>query len=82
MNKPLLTNMINLEQQKEVVAKKALHFVGNLLEQKKIKIADSLNLIQFLSTGIEGAATEEDLKKLQADVKMVYSILPEFEPGI
>jgi len=74
--------MISLEQQKEIVAKKTLHFVGNLLEQKKIKIADSLNLLRFLSTGIEGAATEEDLKKLQVDVKMVYSNLPEFKPGL
>jgi hypothetical protein len=74
--------MSNLEEKQETVAKKALRYTADLLEQNKISIKDSLGLIRFLSSGVEGAETEEDLKKLKADVKMIYASLPEFEPGL
>lgn len=74
--------MNNLDEQKETVAKKALHYVADLLGQKRISMKDSLNMVRFLSAGVEGAETEEDLKKLKPDLKMVYNNLPEFDPGL
>jgi len=73
---------MTLDEQKEIVAQKACYFVAEQLEGKKIKVTDSFRLMGFLSSGIEGADSEADLKKLAEEMKQVYASLSAFDPGI
>ena len=73
---------MTLDEQKEVVAKQSCLFVADQLESKKLNIADSMKLLNFLVSGFEGAGSEEDLKKLPGEVKQLYPTLPSFALGI
>lgn len=73
---------MELDEQREKVARNAVNYLASLLENKTIGLQEFFILSEFLKTGIEGARTKSDLKRLKQDVKKVYPNLPVFDPGI
>ena len=64
--------MINLEEQKEKVAKQSCLYVADLIEGGSVKMLEAAKLLHFLVTGVEGAENEDDLKKLPVEVKQMW----------
>ena len=70
--------MDNLEQQKEVVAKTVCLYVADQIKENRLKMLDVGKLMNFLISGVEGAGSMEDLKKLPEEVKSLWPNLPSF----
>ncbi len=73
---------MSIDEQKEAAAKKAMHFAADLLEQKKIKILESFDVLRFLGVAIEAASDEAELKKVEADFQGIFPKLPAFSTGV
>lgn len=74
--------MINLDEQKETVAKQSCLYVADQIKGDKIKMVEAAKLMHFLATGVEGAESEEELKNLTQEVKQLWPTLPTFNLGL
>jgi hypothetical protein len=74
--------MINLDEQKETVSKKACLYVANQLETGKLKMVEAVKILLFLINGIESAKMEGQLKNLTQEIGKTWIALPAFNTGL